>query len=296
MSDENPFGWEEDEQGKEPEGEDELDDIPRANETPEQAETRKERRRERGRIFKALEEVKADKKRLEDEVRELRQGVMGVAEHQQRQGQPDPLLVQSAAIDKELQRLSQEAQALGALWREKGQDVPQEVRNDWERRYRYAEEQKQRTVVQRTLRESGFQPAHQTQAQTMMAEHTDVQSHSQAYAFADGAYRQLLAEGHQPGQDTLRIAMNKSRERFGLHKRPGSAPTAADRSRFSGTRSSSVAGDDGGAPAMTPELKKLAHARYSTRRDLTPQQKEKLWMREHGSEFKAEEAKRTGRR
>lgn len=295
----DPFGWneEEDDKRKEEEEEEELDDIPPPNETPEQRTTRMEAKKARGELFSALKNERERTARLEQRLGELQQGVQGMADYQQRQNQPDPLAVQAFAIDKEMSRLQQEALGLTALYEKQGQPLPKDVRDDWERRWRYAEERKQEVVTRRTLRDAGIQPAHEVRSTLLMAEHQDVALHGQANAYAAGVYQTLIAEGHPPNNpETIRLAAEKSRERFGLHKRPTKNPTSADRGRLSSPRGSGSGGGDDRTPAMPPELKKLARDVYRDRRDLTDEQKERLWMKVHGKQFREFEAQRTGRR
>jgi hypothetical protein len=98
------------------------------------------------------------------------------------------------------------------------------------------------------------------------ANYGDVVSNQRALAWANGRMIQLRADGAPDNYDTLARAMNETRKQFriaGHDKR--SAPTDAERRRYTGIASGPRAGSsDGGSPkqGLTEAQMKIARAFY----------------------------------
>jgi hypothetical protein len=98
-------------------------------------------------------------------------------------------------------------------------------------------------------------------------------------AYAEGEFRKLRATGRPDSQETLDLAMNAARRAFNLTKEP--PPSDVQKSRFAGSpRGQGAPGREPGVVRMTPELRRMANAKYSHVKD--EEARYKLWANKEG--------------
>lgn len=165
----------------------------------------------------------------------------------------------------------------------KGHQATQADKDEYQRMSARIERQRIEMTADRLLEKRQAAMAQQTGAAVMRANirtrHEDVYAKPQAVAYAEGEFRKLRATGKPDSQETLDLAMNAARRAFGLSKEP--PPSDVQKSRFTGSpRGQAVPGREPGVVRMTPELRRMANAKYSHVKD--EEARYKLWANREG--------------
>lgn len=165
----------------------------------------------------------------------------------------------------------------------KGHQVTQTDKDEYQRLSAKIERQRIEMTADRLLekRQAALsQRAGQEVMRTAIrTRHEDVYQKPQAVAYAEGEFRKLRAMGKPDSAETLDVAMNAARRAFGLSKEP--PPSEAQKARFAGSpRGQGAPGKEPGVVRMTPELRRMANAKYSHVKD--EEQRYKLWANREG--------------
>jgi hypothetical protein len=258
-----------------------------AGESDEQHRTRLEKKQERLEMKRLYEEQLQANRELRERLESMEQGTRQFQQQlMQPRNQVDELEVHLQNLDAAEERHIKLAQAEQVLAQQRGEAVPLETQRQWEAQQRVINRRRTELLMQKTLRDSGIQPGHQVRRDVVHAQYADVGANPNAQAYAVGKWHMLRAMGHPDNEETLDLAMEEARDKFGMSKRKPKPVTSGDRARLAGV--TGAKGPSEGETAsvhMTPQLKELAHARYARMTDLTPRQKELLWVRKHGKQF-----------
>jgi hypothetical protein len=242
--------------------------------------TRADRKRERGtmrdeneRLRRENEETKLRLARLEGAF-SARQNVKDSTDDDEDDGEAD-------FEERYGQLQKQHTDAYRALIA-KGHQVTQADKDEYTKLSARIERQRIEMTAERMLeRRSGVDAQRTTQnvmRAAIRARHSDVYQKPAAVAYAEGEFRKLVATGRADSQETLELAMNAARRAFGLGKEPG--PTEAQRSRFAGPPRGQSSVREPGVVRMTPELRRMANAKYSHVKD--EEKRYKLWANNEG--------------
>jgi len=119
--------------------------------------------------------------------------------------------------------------------------------------------------------------------QAWVQKYPDVYGNPNAYEYAEGRFKQRKALGEAVTHALVDEVMNETMTAFRLGRKP--APSASERSRMSGVPSSGSGGGGRGDSGltMTPELKRMAVARYS---DISEADAIKKWVNGPGKKLR----------
>jgi hypothetical protein len=166
----------------------------------------------------------------------------------------------------------------------KGQSVTQADKDEYQKLSARIERQRIEMTAERLIERRAGQQAQQTAQDVMRAairaRNADVYAKPAAVLYAEGEFRKLRAMGKPDSQETLDMAMGAARRAFGMTKEP--APTESQRARFAGPPrgQTSASGNGGGTIRMTPELRRMANAKYSHIKD--EEKRYKMWANKEG--------------
>ena len=165
----------------------------------------------------------------------------------------------------------------------RGHNVTQQEKDDYQRLSAKIERQRIEMTAERLIEKRQAHHSARTGQEVMRAairaRHGDVYQKPAAVAYAEGEFRKLRATGKPDSAETLDAAMNAARRAFGLSREP--APSEAQKSRFAGPpRGQAVPGREPGVVRMTPELRRMANAKYSHVKD--EEARYKLWANKEG--------------
>jgi hypothetical protein len=165
----------------------------------------------------------------------------------------------------------------------KGHQVTQADKDEYQRMSAKIERQRIEMTADRLIERRQAALSQRTGQDVMRASirarHEDVYAKPQAVQYAEGEFRKLRAMGKPDNADTLDAAMNAARRAFGMSKEP--PPSDVQKSRFAGSpRGNAAPGREPGVVRMTPELRRMANAKYSHVKD--EEQRYKLWANREG--------------
>lgn len=165
----------------------------------------------------------------------------------------------------------------------KGHNATQADKDEYQRLSAKIERQRIEMTAERLMEKRMAAQAQRTSQEVMRAQirtrHGDVYEKPAAVAYAEGEFRKLRATGKPDSQETLDLAMNAARRAFGLSKEP--PPSDVQKSRFAGSpRGQAAPGREPGVVRMTPELRRMANAKYSHVKD--EEARYKLWANKEG--------------
>jgi hypothetical protein len=241
-----------------------ITDADKPGESPAERATRKQRRQER--IQLKLQEGKQAKEELEreraekQELRERLARLEGVVSATQRSSQndnaKDPYEAELDAIYTEQQAAYATAQAELAA----GKMTPERTKH-FERVARDIESRRGRVFARREI--AMTEPIRQqNQArQQWEQKYPEIYSHSRAYEYAEGRFKQRRALGDNITNQVVDEIMEEAKVQFKLGAKP--APTVSERARMSGTASSGGGGGSSKEPiTLSRELRKIAIAAH----------------------------------
>lgn len=238
---------------------DEPDSAGLADDSPQQHQTRKEKRRARANQYAELQRQLEETRREAADARARADHAM--SQFQLRQ-EPEPEPEDSPeAIERDRQKWY--AKWNGAL-REHGHNLPSFVQEELRREGQAIEERKiDYRINQRTAHLR--QTPEDLEVAMIQAQHSDVMSRPDARLYAQGQYQMMRAEGHPDSRETFERAIELSRSRFKIGGR--GAPTQQQRARYTGNATSSAAGasrpaSSGGEVKLTKEIKAMANEYY----------------------------------
>lgn len=165
----------------------------------------------------------------------------------------------------------------------KGHQVTQADKDEYQKLSAKIERQRIEMTAERLIEKRQAYQSQRTTSDVMRAairtRHEDVYQKPAAVAYAEGEFRKLRATGKPDSAETLDLAMNAARRAFGLSKEP--APTETQKSRFTGSpRGQAAPGREPGVVRMTPELRRMANAKYSHVK--SEEERYKLWANKEG--------------
>lgn len=278
------------------EAEDEL--AAKGNLTPEQRESRNDRRRNR---YREQQEARTAAERRAEEAERRNQQLMELLQRQQAPQQQPPQAPQKSEEDALQERWNSVAQEQDLLYARARQNqlTPQE-QVEFGKKAR--ELQMQMTVIggEIALRRQGYQkPPDEAQlratiqAERLHSEHSDVVGDERKRFYADGVWRQMIARGRPNNYETICEAMEQTRRDFGLPTKAKQFPSESYKRKLAG--SSRGAGPSGGSESrnvvtMGKAQKKMANAMYAHIPD--ENKRYQMWAANVGR--KVEEQDKTG--
>lgn len=148
------------------------------------------------------------------------------------------------------------------------------------------ESEKMRVHSEAAVAATAPQLRHETAREGWRQKYPDVYNNAQAYQYAEATFRRkqaLLRPGEQPTAKMVDEAMEETRAALRLGGR--SAPSRAERDRFSGIPSSGSGGGDGlpSGIVMTPDLRKMATALHP---NLPEKEAVEKWVNSAGKELR----------
>lgn len=257
--------------------------------------TRKEKKRERGALHRALQEKEAQLAAQAERISRLEGVAQGYSQQQQQAPQgPDPYEVQIQKVHDEMQAIQQqsvgmqEGPALENLRHRHRELDGRKIELHQQRgmeRFHVEQQRQQQSAQQQQGLEADRAGA--IRAMNMMTEemYGDVVSDPEASAYAYNQY-QVLAK--QPGMDPVRARMESlrmARKEFGLAG--VTPPDESARARFSGS-GRGVSGNSG-RRTYTPNQAEISIAR-ATYPDLSPAEAVQKWVNTTGKRLAANRA------
>lgn len=241
----------------------ELDD----DDSEEQAESRAERRRNR---YRQLQEEKRD---LEERVARAERAALAATEMMRQRQEPreeparrDLEAEYNSAWDEQ-QQLADFATEVQNQYAQKGQQLPEHIRNELIQRARGLE--KKRIAIANELHTANQPQTRQVDpyVAVIKAEYADVYADNVALSHAQYVYRASLKKGAPDTPETFKAALAEARRvelQGGAPSRP--APSAAAKAKYTGSSAGGSAGASRSAAesgakkvvTMTPEMRKMA--------------------------------------
>lgn len=143
------------------------------------------------------------------------------------------------------------------------QEMPNEELDGYKLQVRQLEDEEDEIKYERYAQKRGLVQRQQANPQVVAAEawlnmeHPDVMGNPDARRYAVTQYEALIADGNPAGKETVAVAMNKARHRFGMNVRPG--PTNESRAIYRGTGSRGPSKvESNGKVVMTEQMQDLA--------------------------------------
>lgn len=191
-------------------------------------------------VVMSRSEKKAQRRKLIDELNHQRIKNAEMAERLARlEGAQSAMTMQQGVVDQTDDEDDVEAQIAAiqdrhmAAYREleaKGANATQADHDAYKKLVRKLDVEKHRVVARSLMSDMSAQQAQAARSAVIREKYADVYTDNRYVGYAEGEYRKLLAEGHPDGDATLERAMNASRERFGLMKKP--PPGDGSKARF----------------------------------------------------------------
>jgi hypothetical protein len=246
--------------------------------------SRKERRRERGAIWKENERLRQENREIAERLARL-EGMASqipdpvrLAEAVHGKTRPDP-------VDEELSGVYAQQDALLGQYvsaRNSGKLTPEEDAS-YTKKFRELDAKKHQLYIQRS-QPAPQQPNPVAAIQAMiLAQYRDVAENQDAYAWAQARYVQLRTKEKAPDSwDTISQAMEEAREGFGLKRGSHRPPGENTRRRYSGAPTGAGA-KSARTIVLTEAQKKMADAVYKYMKN--PQERYQRWANEVGKEL-----------
>ena len=273
----------------------EPDDDDDAPEPGKQLTPKEIRSRERYNANKAeAEENKRKAAELEVRLRETEaraaraEGAALAIQHQQRTPQKDPIQEQIDAKEREFTRLHQLFEA------RKANATPEEIKEWQADATRIKNEQKKLEFAQFQRDSGGGQqqvdPDLAAKRAYLEANYSHVYAKKSYKAYADDAFDDLVKAGEDPRNfNTIKKALDLTVKHFQLNGRP--APTEGEKSKYRAMpagRQAPEGGGGGGKMTLTPEMEKLAFARFGKQVGGDQAKANKMWAQRVGKRLVAE--------
>lgn len=261
---------------------------PGAPETEEQRESRAEKRRNRGKLFEALQVTQQENSQLRERMARL-EGQHEVTNRQQQQNQPNEYQVGLGQFLQRDRQLREHGESLLEAARRDNKPVDKEKWKQLDDALLLNDVARQEYIADHAAARRSREVAdpRRVSAELVHQRFQDVSSNPQAIAWANGRYTQLRAEGAPDSEATLEKALTAARERFGTGGgRRGDVPDG-DRRRSMGVRGGgggSFGTPDGERPRQSAKLdrptQRIAEAMYP---NMKPEQAHRTWWKNIGS-------------
>lgn len=219
-------------------------------ETAATRESRAERRRNRYR--EAQERESAANKRAEDAERRYGEMQQMLQQHLRAVAPQQPQAPKEEPLAAELKSLFKEQDLLYRDYNANRERLTAAEHEDFARKGRELQERMLDISTKKTLKEMGIGRApdeKQVRAaifkQEMEVKHGDVMGDERKRMYADGVWRQLIAEGRQDDWDTMDECMERTRRKFGMPSKTRRAPSESYKSKLTGAgRGAGASGAD----------------------------------------------------
>lgn len=134
----------------------------------------------------------------------------------------------------------------------------------WEGVAQRIESDKMRIHTERAIRQHIPQQRAESAQQVWVQKYPEVYQNPKAFQFAKATWERRLALGEQTTNSLVDEVMGETMTQFKLGSKP--APSASEKNRLSGVPSSGGGGSSrgSGTPAMNPQLRSMALARYGS--------------------------------
>jgi hypothetical protein len=258
-------------------------------------ESRDDKKRERPRLMKALEEQRELARKSSEEAAELRGAIQGL-QHSSMQArhsgtlQADPIqqhITQTYDAENALRR---EAQAVYESAASGRSTITDQVRQDFDRRHQEITQRRSELTTMKVMRDNGVRPVDPAEGlqQAIRAQYADVYADKRAEAYVQARWSQYRATGHKDTPELLKHVMTETRAQFKLGGGPAIGTSNAMKQKYQGVAGGGPGRSTGGASnsvRMTPDMKAMAETHYEHRADLNSRQKYELWAKEIGPKF-----------